>query len=284
MPNVRVRRATLVAGVAPLALLSAACRADTQAHPRPHSSSGATAVTSAPSPTTTIEQAPGTSTTAGGAQVQLAVDACPTTFALARPPTLAPLPTSASVHLADGRAGGVAVYSDTAGNMTVVGPAGWQCTASYGADGSGGVVVYPPGESVLESPGEMWHVSGGSTVEAVLGSETSACQGCAVGQACPLFAAAARDYQSDFGRPCPVARSPHEQTFMTGTGVVGFEDPPGVAGDGAPSGGRYPANGVMTYYPESADGSWVETCTLPVPEHGLCTDALDAFVSAYGSR
>ena len=281
MPVVRAKGAAVIAGIAPLILLAAACHADPQGRLRAPAQSAATAVTGAPS-ATTIEPTP--STTAGGVEVQLTVEACATTFALATPPTSVPLPTSASVHLSVGHADGLAVYADTAGNMMVVGPVGWRCTALYGADGSGGVIVFPPGESVLDSPGAVWHVPVGSPLQAILGSETSACQGCAVGQACPLFTAAARDYQSDFGRPCPVARNAAEQMFMIGTGVAGFEDPAGVAGDGAPSGGRYPANGVMTYYPESADGSWVETCTLPVTEHDVCTDALDAFVSAYGSR
>jgi hypothetical protein len=65
-------------------------------------------------------------------------------------------------------------------------------------------------------------------------------------------------------------------------GVVAFEDPPEVAGDGEPSGGRYPANGVMTYYPNSGFGSWLDTCTVPTSEKPLCTAALDTFLAWYG--
>ena len=280
----RVKGAAVTAGVASLVVLAAACGGhERTARLASTTTSPTTSTTSAsPVPTTTaVTTGPATGTE--GAAVQLSVEACPTTFAVTPPPTSAPLPTSAAARLPAGHGGSLAFYSDSAGTMMVVGPAGWRCTANYGADGSGGVIVFPPGESVPASPGAVWHETSDSAVEAVFGTETSACQGCAVAQACSLFSSAERDYQSYFGRPCPV-RAADEQTFMIGTGVMGFEDPAGVAGNGAPSGGRYPANGVMTYYPKSVDGSWVETCTLPPAQHGVCTVTLDAFVSAYGSR
>ncbi len=52
----------------------------------------------------------------------------------------------------------------------------------------------------------------------------------------------------------------------------------------APSGGPYPANGVMTYYSGNENGGWLDTCTLPNSEHALCTVALNAFVSFYGNN
>jgi hypothetical protein len=66
--------------------------------------------------------------------------------------------------------------------------------------------------------------------------------------------------------------------------LVGFEDPPGIVGDAAHSGGRYPADGVMTYIPGSNDGSWTESCMLPGSEHNLCTAILNNFLSRYGRR
>ena len=71
---------------------------------------------------------------------------------------------------------------------------------------------------------------------------------------------------------------------------MAFEDPPGVAGNGAPSGGPYAANGVMAFYPGAnvgsvvPTGSWLDTCTLPASTHDLCTAALDLFVTDYGSK
>ena len=65
---------------------------------------------------------------------------------------------------------------------------------------------------------------------------------------------------------------------------MAFTDPPGIKGTGQPSGGQYPANGVMTYHPSAQDGSWQETCTLPASEKDVCTVVLNTFVSWYGQR
>jgi hypothetical protein len=67
--------------------------------------------------------------------------------------------------------------------------------------------------------------------------------------------------------------------------VVKFTDPPGVKGDGDPSGGQYAAMGVMTYYDNlRSDGSWFETCVLPPKEKSLCTSILGNFQSEYAKR
>ena len=113
---------------------------------------------------------------------------------------------------------------------------------------------------------------------------TSACAGCAEGQACPLFISAAKDFRDGFGRPCPTTRPAAENLDHLNAGVVAFEDPPGVAGDGVPSGGRYPANGVMTYYSGNPNGSWLETCTMPPGQKDLCTATLNYFTETYGAR
>jgi hypothetical protein len=81
---------------------------------------------------------------------------------------------------------------------------------------------------------------------------------------------------------CSFTKPAEEQSTQLSSTVVEFEDPPGVAGDGDPSGGPYPANGVMVYGPGSAmDGSWTETCTLPASEHAICTLSLNEFASLY---
>jgi hypothetical protein len=54
-----------------------------------------------------------------------------------------------------------------------------------------------------------------------------------------------------------------------------FEDPIGVSGVGDPSGGPYPANGVVTYNGTSATEA---TCTLPESDHALCTVVLNDFL------
>lgn len=176
------------------------------------------------------------------------------------------------------------MYTDDQGGMRLLGPQGWSCSAMYGADGSGGVVVYPPGESVPSDWGAGWKLPADSSVQAIIGSQTSACVGCAEGQACPLFGTAARDFQANFQRPCPASRPAAEAATRLSSGVMAFADPAGVAGDGIPSGGRYPANGVMTYYSGNQDGSWVETCTLPAASKDVCTTTLNYFLTSYGGR
>lgn len=167
-------------------------------------------------------------------------------------------------------AAGLSVYADTQGVMELLGPKGWNCTAAIGADGSGRVTVYPAG-------------AGPSSPIAITGLETSACAGCTLTQACPLFPSAATALRSDLGQACP-ARPDAETVVSVAAGIVSFEDPPGVKGDGQPSGGPYPANGVMTYHQSAPDGSWQETCTLSASEKDVCAAVLNTFISWYGQR
>ncbi|HLI02028.1 MAG TPA: hypothetical protein VKV06_14665 [Acidimicrobiales bacterium] len=250
---------------------------------------GAPPITSSgpgPGPTTTTTTTPPTTTTPSTTtMVTRAVPlvSCPTTFG-APPPHPTHQPSTATVTVPPPLADHVAVYTDTQGRMQIVAPRGWRCTADYGADSSGGVVAYPAGETVPANWGAGWHLAAGAGTEAVVGTETSACTSCTTGQACPLFTAAAQAFRRQLGRPCPTTRPRTESVSSVGSGLVIFEDPPGVAGDGLPSGGADPANGVMTYHSPSGDGSWLETCTLPSAETGVCTVSLNRWLADYGSR
>jgi serine/threonine-protein kinase len=209
------------------------------------------------------------STAAGLVTASLPVVSCPTSLGVDRPAVS--LPRSRPVAVPRALAAGLSVYADNQGVMELLGPKGWSCMASIGADGSGGVTLYPAG-------------AGPSSPVAIAGSETSACAGCTLAQACRLFPAAAKALRSYIGQACP-ARPPAAETVMrVAAGIVAFEDPPGVKGDGQPSGGQYPASGVMTYHPSAPDGSWQETCTLPASEKNVCTAVLNTFVAWYGQR
>jgi hypothetical protein len=211
----------------------------------------------------------------------LSVVTCPTTFGY---PTPAPatLPASVTVVVPRSLSGQLSVYSDTQGEMKVVGPSGWTCQAQIGADGSGGVVVSAPGETVPQEWGAGWPLSSDSNIQAIVGIQTSACWGCTLGQACHLFTAAATTSAGQFGGTC--TRPPAEAVHQISPGIVSFQDPPAVTGDGIPSGGQNPGNGVMTYYPGNQNGSWLETCTLPTTEKELCTTALNSFIAWYGQN
>jgi len=248
------------------------------------SSSVSAPVTPSTSPAPTLSASQVSSQPTGSATAVVPLVVCQTKFGITPAPAPKAQPPVVTISVPGGSSSGLAVYTDTQGTMRLLGPQGWSCTAMYGADGSGGVVVYQPGESVPSNWGAGWKLPADSSVQAIIGSQTSACAGCGEGQACPLFATAAKSFQTNFGRPCPAARPASETTSKVNAGVMAFADPAGVTGDGNPSGGRYPANGVMTYYSGNPDGSWVETCTLPVASKGLCTTTLNYFVASYGDR
>ena len=203
-----------------------------------------------------------------GSVVPLVV--CPTSFG-SPPLKRAAFPRLTTLAAATPLSTSLAAYTDTQGYMTVVGPRGWKCSASYGADGSGDVRVFPPSAATPKQEG-------------IVGSETSACYGCTTGQACALFPAAAKAYQSAYQGACPSHRPPRETTYRLSATVVAFEDPPYVKGEGALSGGPFPANGVMTYAPGNNNGSYLETCTLPDNVHTTCTAVLNDFVARYRDR
>jgi hypothetical protein len=235
---------------------------------------GAAAVTTSPG-------TPAPSASTGPVTVNLPVVSCPTSLGAAHPAVS--LPATRPVTVPQTLAGGLAVYADNQGIMALVGPKGWRCAASYGADGSGGVVVYPAGERVPTAWAAGWPLTRTSTEAAIAGQETSACYSCTLAQACRLFPSAATAWRSAFGTACP-ARPAAETLLAYDGGIVSFDDPPGVRGDGLPSGGRYPARSVLTYHPGAPDGSWRETCTLPASYQADCTVALSTFVSWYESR
>jgi hypothetical protein len=193
---------------------------------------------------------------------------CPTSFAVSPPPKPIAFPSATTLTVASALSGSLAAYTDTQGYLTIIAPRGWRCSAAYGADGSGGIRVWPRG----------------SAAEGINARETSACYGCTTGQACALFPAAAQAYRAAYRSPCPAPRPLNESVYRLSATVVAFEDPPYVRGEGALSGGQFPANGVMTYVPGNGDGSFVETCTLPENVHTTCTAILNDFVARYRNR
>lgn len=252
---------------------------------------GQAASTSGPSPTVsgggnTVPPAHGSalasSAAAGTVTASLPVVNCPTTVAIAAPPTPVALPSSRRVAVPSAVASGLAVYADTQGIMALIGPRGWSCAAAYGADGSGGIVIYPPGTPAPQSADAVWKL-GQRTTMGIYGTESSACYTCTLAQACPLFPAAAKAFRGYLGHACGI-RPAAETVTPISSGIVGFEDPPGVHGDGMPSGGQYPAHAVMTYHPNARDGSWLETCTLPGSDKAECTASLNTFIAWYGAR
>ena len=227
---------------------------------------------------------PAGSPSAGPVTTNLPVVRCHTFSGVALPAPAVSLPHWRPVAVPQAMTARLSVYTDNQGRMELVGPRGWNCAAFYGADGSGGVVVYPHGQRLPPSWTAGWPLARTSAAAAVTGLESSACYTCTLAQACRLFRVAATTLHSYLGRQACPARPAAEKVTAISPGIAGFEDPPGTTGDGVPSGGRYPANGVMTYHPRAAAGSWLETCTLPGSDTAECTAILNAFLSWYGQR
>jgi hypothetical protein len=272
-------------GLGVVALLLAAC-----------GSSRGTPTTTTRAPTPTTSSTPGavtptnavsgpTSPSSASAPVgwaQLSQVVCPTTYGI--PPTGTPsLPPTVAESIPSDLAGQVAVYTDAQGQMQILAPTGWSCSAAIGADGTSELAAYPHGQ-----PDPTSSSTASDTGEQVVGGQTSACASCLYEQTTPLFTAAASQCAVDYAGTPVACPGPYagESSESIGAGIVGFLDPPGVKGSGAGSGGVYPANGVVTYHPATAarNGSYIETCTLPGSQHALCTTALDDFVVLYGTR
>lgn len=232
-----------------------------------------------------------TSTTSSG-PVALSVVECPTSRGISGTPPAA-YPSTIAVSLDPATAEQVAYYSDdTRSLLPIMGPKGWDCSTEVGADGSTVVAVFPSSESKDFSGNNLYpQPFTASSDEAVVAYSPSACQGCISGLVCPLIPNADQQighgtYTCNEARPSAEAvdwlnGSPNGPIDLYTSDQVGFEDPPGVAGDGTPSGGDFPANGVITYTfdPSSEAGATSMTCTLPANDHSVCTAALNDFTT-----
>jgi hypothetical protein len=212
----------------------------------------------------------------------LPVVVCETTSGAPTTTTSLPASVSVSVPSSDAQEN-LAVYSDETGSLMLVGPTtGWTCGGNFGADGSGMLALTPVSTSVPANAGTTWHLAADSPIQAITALETGASPVQAAALACPLFTSAAAAMQQDLGKVC--AASPAGESKSTiSSAEVGFVDAPGVAGIGFPSGGQYPANGIMLYQPKTGEASaYLATCTLPPAQHDLCTAVLNHFTALYG--
>ncbi|HTT91231.1 MAG TPA: hypothetical protein VMF65_16875 [Acidimicrobiales bacterium] len=197
-----------------------------------------------------------------------------------------PMPATKVVNVPSQLVNKMAVYSDDQGDLYLLAPLGWACQASLGADGNDSIAVYPPGEVGTSqfALGHNWPKS----AQAVTGDLLPSCYACFVGQACTFFPAAEHDLVQDYGQQLSCTPLPSGQDVSRlSSSVIAFEDPANVLGTGEPSGGVYPASGVVTFkdrVPSGAYGSAMETCTLPKTEHLMCNAAVQAFIAGWEQR
>jgi hypothetical protein len=196
---------------------------------------------------------------------------CPTAYGTTnpgspRPVTLLPTPPDVT--------GSFASYTDALHNIAVLGPAGWNCHAIDAADGNVSIMVTPPGVA-SDTMSQPFIRDTRQGIHAFLASAGTGSVPDLVCTVMPDLVGAAES-----GRPCPHA--PATEVIIRDNPVAAeFYDPPGVVGDGAPSGGSYQAAGRVLDNPAQANepqGAASVTCTLPQPDALLC----DAVIGEFG--
>jgi hypothetical protein len=197
---------------------------------------------------------------------------CPTSFGLAGA-TMPPIPATQTATLTADVTGRVTYYGN--GTLTLLGPKGWHCQAAIGANGSGHMSITPPGQPVPSA-------SPPPDGQAVTMWTGGACVACVASIACGLFPeAGSLITQPDFS--CPTRPPGGEQVTRPKPRSAVFGDPPGVAGTGEPSGGRYRAFGFVVFDPGAAVGGTGRTvplaikvtCTLPDAMAQICDELVE---------
>jgi hypothetical protein len=208
--------------------------------------------------------------------IALPVVACPTTYGFPTPPQPSAYPNRITLSLPDHLGSSLAYYSDKYRKLPpILGPRGWRCAVAYGADGTTGVDVWPPGASQTASaiPGRP----------AVSAGWDSACQGCVYSSVCAFVPGAAKQLgYADGGIPCRSRPEDETVTWLSGSptspgpvvsDTVAFQDP------SSPD----PIHGLLLYRygPTAGSGGRAsqELCTLPEVDHQWCTAILDDFRS-----
>ena len=197
---------------------------------------------------------------------------CPTRFGLPDA-TMPPLPATMTATLTSDVAALVTFYGN--GTLTLIGPKDWHCAAAVGADGSATMAITPPGQAPASG-------SPSPDDQAVTASTGGGCVGCIASMACGLFPEAWNLFAQP-GLSCPATPPNRERVTRPRPRSAVFEDPPGVAGTGEPSGGRYRALGFLVFDPGTAGGgtglavpsALKLTCTLPDAMAQICDEVIE---------
>jgi len=278
------RFAPALVGVAVMVVAACGGSSPTPTPTRPVTATAAASGPASPTPATAAPTAtPAVAPVASGPLASLAaptpetsrtahlpVVTCPTTFGLPDE-TMAPVPSTMTATVSAAVAAQVAFYGN--GTRTLLGPKGWHCEGAVGADGSTSMTITPPGQAApTGSP-----LPGYQAVTAYTGG---GCVGCIATMACGLFPEAWKLFDTP-GSSCPTTSPARELITRPIPRSAIFEDPPGVAGTGDPSGGRYRALGLLVFDPGTG-GSGTDfpsalkiTCTLPDAMAQVCDEIVE---------
>jgi hypothetical protein len=262
-----------------VALVVVACGGSTPTAPR---ASAAAAATPSPAPSMT---SPSVSPIAGlevptpepAHTVRVPEVPCSTNFGLPGQ-TMPAIPSTMTATLTPAVAALVTFYGN--GALTLLGPKDWHCVAAVDGDGSARMTITPPGQPVASG-------SPSPDQQAVTGATGGSCLACVASLACALFPEASK-LLAQSGFSCPATPPTREQVTRPRPRSAVFEDPPGVAGTGEPSGGSYRALGFLVFDPGTAAGgsgstnpsALKVTCTLPDTMTSIC----DELVEGVGQR
>ena len=186
---------------------------------------------------------------------------------------MGPVPSTMTATVSAEVAAQVTFYGD--GTRTLLGPRGWHCEAAVGADGSSSMTITPPGQPTPTG-------SPAPDRQAVTAFSDGACVGCIATMACGLFPEAWKLFEQP-GVSCPATSPVGELVTRPAPRSAIFEDPPGVAGTGEPSGGAYRALGMLVFDPGTGAGGTGSdfpsalkiTCTLPEAMAQICDEIVE---------
>ena len=211
----------------------------------------------------------------------LPVVACPSTYGIgAAPPPK--YPDTWQLKLPVDVTSEVAFYSDQSRSVQpVLGPKGWSCTASIGADGSTVLALLPPGgPNVAIVPG-----SPTTDKEFVYAYSPSACQGCIANLVCSVFPSAIEQL-GYAGQSCPTLPPAETDEFSSGSvaagyGTVAFVDPPGVQGTGGADSPNAAIGTLRFGIPPGAGqaSAVLLSCVLPASLKPICAATNQEFVA-----
>jgi hypothetical protein len=188
------------------------------------------------------------------------VQICPSSYGVT--PRAVHLPPYRGAVIPEWMASQVSLYTDQTDRVEVLAPTRWRCDAGYGADGSGGITVWPAGDGT------------GRYAEGIGVFAQPACVSCQLELACPYFAAARHIWQQEYRGigGCAARPPPGEIVTPVNGQVVQLVDHPGINGGASPSGGAYEAYGVAAFsqFGHLVGGSYVASCTLPGSNEDFC--------------
>lgn len=206
---------------------------------------------------------------AAASNVMVPVVACPSEYGAGPPTGLPILPKAMGLGLPAAAAGKLSFYTDHTRTLApVLAPRGWACNVLIGADGSGGVNIYPHGRP---QPGPT---SGKPLVSAL---SYGACQGCIWGAVCAYIKGVGQQLGQP-GMTCTPLPKGERVTWLKGSATKDTPPVRDVIGVTVPT-KPDALNGVVLYDYVKGDGyASTAGCTLPATDHKWCTDILNFFV------